>query len=68
MQLVAAPSEHFVRIGLMSHVPDEAVIRCIEYVMKRNRQLHGAKTGGEMAAAGADALDQELPQFFGQQR
>jgi len=36
--------------------------------MKRNGQFDGTEAGGEMAAAGADALDQELAQLLGQQR
>jgi hypothetical protein len=31
--------------------------------MQRNRQFDRAQTGGKVAAAGADALDQEFTQF-----
>ena len=36
--------------------------------MQRDRQLDRAQAGGEMAAAGADGLDQELAQLRGQGR
>ena len=35
-------SENFVRIGLVADIPDDAVIRCVEYVVQCNRQLHRA--------------------------
>ena len=63
VQQLAASGQHLVRIGLVAHVPDQAVIGCIENVMQRDGELDRAETRGEMAAARADALDQELPQL-----
>ena len=68
VQKLAATGQHFVRIGLMTHVPHQPVIGCIEDVMQGDRQLDGAQSGGKMPAPRADALDQELPQLVRQGR
>ena len=60
------PGEHLVRVGLMAHVPDQPVVRRIEDIVQRDGELDRAQARGEMAAASADALDQELPQLIGQ--
>ena len=62
-QALASAREHLVRVGLMSDVPDQPVMRRVEHIMQGDGQLDGAQAGGEMSAAGADALDQELAQF-----
>ncbi len=60
VQLVAPSSEHLVRVCLVADVPDQPVTRGVEHIVQGGRQLDGAQPGGEMAAARADALDQEL--------
>ena len=68
VQQFAPPGEHLVRVGLVADVPHQPVIGRVEDVMQRDGQLDRPQTGGEVAAAGADALDQELPQLVGQLR
>ena len=68
VQLLAAPGQYLVRVGLMPHIPDQTVVRGVEYIMQRNGQFNGAQSGGEMAAAGGDAMNQKLAQFLGQFR
>ncbi len=63
VQQFAPPGQHLVRIGLVTDVPDQPVIRRIEHVVQRDGQLDRAQARGEMAAPRADALDQELPQL-----
>ena len=63
VQLLAPAGEHLVRIGLVAHVPHQAVVRRVEDIMQGDGQLDRAQAGGEMAAAGADGLDQELAQL-----
>ena len=60
VQPIAPPGQHLVRIGLMAHVPHQRSSRRVEDVVQRDGQLHGAQAGGEVAAAGADGLDQEF--------
>src|SRR3546814_1742151 len=47
-ELGAAPSEDFVWVSLMADIPDDAVVRRVETHMQRQRQLDGAKIGGEV--------------------
>src|SRR5690606_13870716 len=68
VQPVASAGEHLVRIRLMADVPHEAVVRRVEDVMERNRQLYRAEARGEVAAARADGLDEELPQLLRDRR
>ena len=43
---IPAPAgQDLVRIGLMTDIPDNAIMRRIENVMNRQRKLYGAKIG-----------------------
>jgi len=68
MQTIAPPGQDFVRVGLVAHVPYQPVARCVVDVMQRDRELHGTEPGGEMSAAGTDALNQEVSQLACQPR
>ena len=60
-QLVAPAGQHLVRIGLVADVPHEPVVRRVEDIVQRDRELDGAEAGGEVAAAScATRLDQVL--------
>src|SRR3954452_12548745 len=48
VELLAAPGQNLVRIGLMAHVPHQPVVRRIEDVVQGYRQFDGAETGGKM--------------------
>ena len=62
---VAAAGQNFVRIGLVADVPDQPIVRRIEHVMQRNRQLDHAETGAEVTAGDRDSVDRLLPQLVG---
>lgn len=63
----AAPAgQDLVRIGLMTDVPDDAVVRRPEHVVQRNGQLDRAKPRGEMTAARRDGIDQVCAQLVGE--
>ncbi len=71
---VAPAGEDLVRIGLVADVPDQLVVRRIEDVMQRHRQLDHAQAGAEMAAGLGDGVDHlvaqlvgELPELLGRQ-
>ena len=66
VQPLAPAGQHLMRVGLMAHVPDQAVVRRVEDVMQGDRQLDRAEPCGKVTAARADAMDQELAQFPGQ--
>ena len=63
VQLFAPAREYLVRVGLVADIPDQAVVRGVVDVVQRNGQFDRAEAGGEVAAAGADGLDQELAQL-----
>ena len=64
VQAIAAPRQHLVRVGLMADVPDQPVMRRVVDIMQRDGELHRAQAGREMAATGADGVDQELAQLL----
>ena len=63
---LAAAGQDLVRIGLVADVPDDAVVRGVEHVVQRDRQLDGAEVGRQVAAGFRDRFEQELAQFVGQ--
>ena len=63
---VTAARENLVRIGLMADVPDDAVIRRIENVVKRGGQFDHAETRAEMAAGHRHGVDGFEPQLVGE--
>ena len=73
---VAAPCEDLVRIGLVTHVPDQPISRGVEQIVEGDCQLDDAEPGAEMAPGNRDGIDRLLAQFgselweigFGQSR
>ena len=63
---VAPTGEDLVRVGLMTDVPDQAVFRRVEHVVQRQRELHRAKVGTEVAPGSGDAFEEEGAQLVGQ--
>ena len=57
-KLFATAGEDLVRIGLVAHVPDQAVMRRIKTAMQRQRQFHRAQVGGEMPADATQCFNQ----------
>ena len=47
----------------MAHVPDQLVVRRIEYVMQRGGQLDDAETRSQMAGIQRELLDDESTQL-----
>ena len=56
--------DDLVGIGLVSHVPDQAVPGRVEDVVEGERQLHRPQGGGQMAALPGDGLDHHLPDLL----
>jgi hypothetical protein len=65
---VAAAGQDLVRIGLVAHVPDDAVVRRVEHVVQRDGQLHRAQVGRQVAAGLRDRIEQVGAQFMRQRR
>jgi hypothetical protein len=47
---IAPAGEDLVRIGLMAHVPDQPVVRCIENRVQRHGEFDDPKAGAQMSA------------------
>src|SRR5262245_45124395 len=65
---IASPGQDFVRIRLMTDVPDQTVLRRVEHVMQRNGELHHAKAGAEMTPGDRHGADRLAPELFGEAR
>ena len=50
LDTIAAAGQNLVGVGLMADIPDQPVMRRLENVVKRHRQLDDAKAGAKMAA------------------
>ena len=62
-QAVAATGQHFVRVSLMSDVPDQSVLRGVVDMMQGHGELDRPESCGEVAAPGRDGVDQVVTQF-----
>jgi hypothetical protein len=60
MQAFFSSGQYLMRICLMSDIPYQFIVRCIENIVKRNRQLHDAKAGTEMPSYLRYCIDQIL--------
>ena len=56
---VAAAGQDLVRIGLVTDIPDQPVMRRVEYIVQRNSQLDRTEIGREMAAGLGHAVEHE---------
>ena len=54
---VAPPGQYFVRIGLVSHIPDQFIARCIEDIVQCNREFNNAQACAKMPASHRDGAD-----------
>src|SRR5262245_20093832 len=60
---IAAAGDDLMRIGLVAHIPDQAVARCVEQIVQGHRQLDDAKTRPKMSAGNRDRIDRFLAQL-----
>ena len=65
---IATSGQNFVRIGLVAYIPDQLIERRVIDVMQRHGQLNRAKSGGEVAAGAANAVEQVATQLVTQLR
>src|SRR5579884_4155800 len=60
---VASAGQDLVRIGLVTDIPDHFVLRRVEHVVQRDRQLDDTETRTEMAAGYCDSADRLRAEF-----
>ena len=63
---IAPASQNLVRIGLVPDVPDNAIVRRVEHVVKCHGQFHHAQPRTEVATGACDRIQQVMPQLFGE--
>jgi len=68
MNNAAAAGDDLVRIGLMADIPDQFVVRRVEHIMDRDRQLDDAQAGAQMATGHRDGRNHFLPELVGKLR
>ena len=55
---IASPGEDFMRVGLMTHVPHQAVFRRVKGVVQRDTELNNAQACAKVATRHANAVEQ----------
>ena len=55
---IASPGEDFMRVGLMTHVPHQAVFRRVKGVVQRDAELNNAQACAKVATRHANAVEQ----------
>src|ERR1700751_5077564 len=60
----APASQDFVRVCLMTDVPDQAVLGSVKDVVERDGELDDPETGTEVAARDGNRINGLLPQFL----
>ena len=60
---IAPARQDLVRVGLVAHVPHQAVFGGVENMVQRHCQLDSTQVGAEMAAGLGDAFQHEATQF-----
>ncbi|GAA3418290.1 hypothetical protein GCM10018952_53430 [Streptosporangium vulgare] len=68
VELPGPAGEHLVDVGLVTGVPQDAVVRRVEDPVHRDRQLDDSEVGAEVAAAACGGGDQEVPDLGGEDR
>ena len=63
---IAAPGDQFVRICLVTDIPDDPVLWRIENIVKSDGQFHRPETGSQVATGDSDHIHDDLTNFFSQ--
>ena len=64
--VVPAAGQQLVDVGLMAHVPYDAVFVHVEDAVQRQSQLHDAQIRCQVTPAGGDVVQEFLPDLHGQ--
>mgnify|MGYP003341586177 CR=1 FL=1 len=66
MHPLAPSGQDFVRIGLMAHIPHDAVVRRVEHIVQRHGEFNRTEVGAEVPTGLGNAVQQIRAQFIGQ--
>ena len=62
---LSSSRQYFVRITLVSHVPDDPVLRKMKRYVERHRKFDHTEIAGKVPTGNADFADQEIPDLRG---
>ena len=68
LELVAPSGEDFVRVGLVSDIPDDSVARGLIGAVERDGELDRAEVGGEVSADAKDGVEDKGANVVGEFR
>ena len=68
VEAFAPPRQYLVAVGLVTHVPDDAVGRRVEHIVQGHRQLDDAQRRREVPGIDAHLLYDVLPQLVAKLR
>lgn len=63
---VSSSGQHFVRVALMRHVPNNVILGHVEDVVQGDGELRHSQRGGEVSAGFGDGFDDLPSQFVGE--
>ena len=66
MELMFPARQYFVRIGLVTDIPDQAVTGGVKYIMQCQREFNCTQTRRQMSAGSRDCVDQVVADLLGQ--
>ena len=61
IELIRAPSQHLMHIGLVRSVKNNGLTRRVKYTVQRNGQFHHAQVRPQMSARDGDLVNEALP-------
>ena len=61
---ITTAGQNFVGISLMSNVPNQNIVRCVEHVMQSGRQFDNAKPRAQMPTGNRNRIDGFSAQFI----
>ena len=66
--LLAPAGENFVRVALMTHIPDESVARCVKDMVHGDGQFNHAQARTQVSSGAGNTVDRFSAQLVGKLR
>ena len=61
---VSAAGQYFMRIGLVSYIPDNSIVRRVKDVVQSNREFDHAEASAEVPACPGYCVEEVVPQLL----
>ena len=63
-ELLAAPGQNLMSVGLMPYIPHDAVVRSIVHIVQSHSQFHGTQARCQVAGIDRQLVHDVAPEFF----